>query len=622
MEKHNSKMSIPKNILHDKQYADKIMEITADTLFFVHKDGTCLDFRPNIRDFFIKEEDIVGKNIFSYFPLETAREMHEEFVKVLASDKPSARNYKLILDNEIKYYKCIISKFDEDHLIFQYRDITGRSVVRLKLEKKQKDLCEIEKAGRIGLWSYDSSTGVYNYSGYTQIFCNGEEMKTISQDEYLKAIHPDDKERFKLWLEEYLSQDGASDTLNYKLLIGGKTVNMRIKAYNKEVYTDRTLLEGYIQNTSEIVWKAEHSNQLKSAFLANMSHEIRTPLNAILGFSRIIAETEDAAERLQYYDIVEKNNMRLQELINEILDLSKIESGMMEFNYAPVFLHALCEDVRNTYCFRCQSGVELVFEESDASLATLTDRNRLFQVFSNLIGNATKFTSKGYISFGYKQIGIEIVFHVTDTGTGISPDKITKIFDRFIMANNEVQGTGLGLSISKIIIDKLGGKISVESEEGKGTTFTFTLPCVSVNGEVKEEGYTLASANGNSEATNKEATILVAEDYQSNYDLIAAMIGKIYRLVHAHDGMEAIQMYDKYRPDLILMDIKMPNIDGLDATRTIREMSSDLPIIAVSAYAYEKDKAAAIESGCNEFLTKPIEADLLKKTINKYLKDN
>lgn len=615
-------MNIPNNILHDKQYADKILEITADTMFFVYKDGTCLDFKPNITDFFIKEEDIIGKNMFSYFPVETAREMHAEFVKVLAGDKPSARNYKLISNNEIKYYKCIISKFDEDHLIFQYRDITGRSVVRLNLEKKQKDLCEIEKAGRIGLWSYDSSTRVFSYSGYTQIFCNDEERKEITLDDYLSNIHPDDKDRFKLWLEEYLAGNETNDTINYKLLIEGKTINMRLKTYNKEVYTHRTLLEGYIQNTSEIVWKAEHSNQLKSAFLANMSHEIRTPLNAILGFSRIIAETDNAEERLQYYDIVEKNNMRLQELINEILDLSKIESGMMEFNYAPVCLHSLCEDVKSTYRFRCPPEVELVFEESDHSLTTSTDRNRLFQVFSNLIGNATKFTSKGSISFGYKLVGKEIKFHVTDTGNGISADKITKIFDRFIMANNQVQGTGLGLSISKIIIDKLGGKIAVESQEGVGTTFTFTVPYIPINGEIdQDKRYRSVESSSNSDkgTTHREITILVAEDHQSNYDLVVAMIGKIYRLVHAHDGMEAIQLYDRYKPDLILMDIKMPNIDGLDATRTIREMSSEIPIIAVSAYAYDKDKAAAIRSGCNEFLTKPISTDQLKTTINKYL---
>ena len=614
-------MKIPSNILHDKQYADKILEITADTMFFVYKDGTCLDFKANTTDFFIKEQDIIGRNIFSYFPVETAREMYAEFTKVRAGDKLSARNYKLILEDDVKYYKCIISKYDEEHFLFQYRDITGRSVVRLKLEKKQKDLCEIEKAARIGLWAYDSSTRFFTYSGYTRIFCNDEEQKQISIDEYMNYMHLDDKDRFCQWLEENLKEKDASNTVNYRLLIDGKTVNMRIKTYHKEVYMQRTVLEGYIQNTSEIVWKAERSNQLKSAFLANMSHEIRTPLNAILGFSRIIAETENAEERLQYYDIVEKNNMRLQELINEILDLSKIESGMMEFNYAPVSLYTLCEDVKNTYSFRCQPGVELVFEESDPSLVISTDRNRLFQVFSNLIGNATKFTAKGSISFGYKLKEKEIVFHVADTGSGISDDKIDKIFDRFIMANNQVQGTGLGLSISKIIVEKLGGKIAVQSKMETGTTFTFTLPYISANGDMKwEEKLTPASIKDNNRTSHQEMTILVAEDYQSNYDLIEAMLGKMYKLVHAHDGMEAIIFYEQYKPDLILMDIKMPNINGLDATRAIREMSADVPVIAVSAYAYEKDKIAAIESGCNEFLTKPVSADLLKMTINKYLK--
>ena len=614
-------MKIPSNILHDKQYADKILEITADTMFFVYKDGTCLDFKANTTDFFIKEQDIIGRNIFSYFPVETAREMYAEFTKVRAGDKLSARNYKLILEDDVKYYKCIISKYDEEHFLFQYRDITGRSVVRLKLEKKQKDLCEVEKAARIGLWAYDSSTRFFTYSGYTRIFCNDEEQKQISIDEYMNYMHLDDKARFSQWLEENLKEKDASNTVNYRLLIDGKTVNMRIKTYHKEVYMQRTVLEGYIQNTSEIVWKAERSNQLKSAFLANMSHEIRTPLNAILGFSRIIAETENAEERLQYYDIVEKNNMRLQELINEILDLSKIESGMMEFNYAPVSLYTLCEDVKNTYSFRCQPGVELVFEESDPSLVISTDRNRLFQVFSNLIGNATKFTAKGSISFGYKLKEKEIVFHVADTGSGISDDKIDKIFDRFIMANNQVQGTGLGLSISKIIVEKLGGKIAVQSKMGTGTTFTFTLPYISANGDMKwEEKLTPASIKDNNRTSHQEMTILVAEDYQSNYDLIEAMLGKMYKLVHAHDGMEAIIFYEQYKPDLILMDIKMPNINGLDATKAIREMSASVPVIAVSAYAYEKDKIAAIESGCNDFLTKPVSADLLKMTINKYLK--
>ena len=156
-----------------------------------------------------------------------------------------------------------------------------------------------------------------------------------------------------------------------------------------------------------------------------------------------------------------------------------------------------------------------------------------------------------------------------------------------------------------------------------GTTFIFTIPYTHTDGEVAENGDSPDMEPENTDLTpHKEIIILVAEDHQNNYDLIDAMIGKIYRLVHAHNGMEAIQLYDRHKPALVLMDIKMPEIDGLDATRVIREISQEVPVIAVSAYAYEKDKAAAIESGCNEFLTKPITADLLKTTINKYLKLN
>lgn len=222
--------------------------------------------------------------------------------------------------------------------------------------------------------------------------------------------------------------------------------------------------------------KAETSDQLKSAFLANMSHEIRTPLNAIVGFSRIIAESTDTEERLSYYEIVEANNERLLQLINEILDLSKIESGILEFTITPVHLHPLCKEIYDAHLVRCPEGVELIYEPSDESIVIDGDKNRIFQVISNLIGNAFKFTTSGSISYGYRREGDHVVFHVTDTGIGIAADKLNRIFERFVKVNTFAQGTGLGLSICKSIIERLGGNISAASEMGKGTTFTFTLP--------------------------------------------------------------------------------------------------------------------------------------------------
>lgn len=394
--------------------------------------------------------------------------------------------------------------------------------------------------------------------------------------------------------------------------------------------------------------KAETSDQLKSAFLANMSHEIRTPLNAIVGFSRIIAESTEAEERLNYYEIVEANNERLLQLINEILDLSKIESGIVEFTITPVRLHPLCKEIHDAHIFRCPEGVELIYEPSDESIVIDGDKNRIFQVVSNLIGNAFKFTTNGKISYGYSREGDYVTFHVSDTGIGIAADKLSRVFERFVKVNTFAQGTGLGLSICKTIIERLGGSISVSSEMGKGTTFTFTLPLVSANkkeekkqdtaGEKTSEdkkgtedvvhGNTAATAQENEERPTeaKETphssapTILVAEDTDSNYVLIKAILGRTYHLEHAKDGMEAVTMFEAVHPDLILMDMKMPNLGGLDATRIIRELSANIPIIALTAYAYEHDKQAALDAGCNEFLTKPFTQEVLKEVVKKWLK--
>lgn len=409
---------------------------------------------------------------------------------------------------------------------------------------------------------------------------------------------------------------------------------------------DITQLELMRRELIESKEKAETSDKLKSAFLANMSHEIRTPLNAIVGFSRIISESDNAEERREYYEIVDANNERLLQLINEILDLSKIESGIVEFTYGPVRLHTLCKEIHDAHVFRCPQGVELRFDSPDEALSIHSDKNRIFQVFSNLIGNAFKFTTEGSVSYGYKQEGERVVFYVKDTGLGIEPEKLGRVFQRFAKLNNFAQGTGLGLSICKTIIERLGGEIAVSSEVGTGTTFTFWLPLENViqDTETGTNSHLPGEAVGTQpsevlpakedtprpkeETTEKEedlrttavetekATILIAEDTDSNFDLLNAILGRKYRLVRAKDGMEAVTMYDEVK----LMDIKMPNLDGLEATRIIRQLSAEVPIIAQSAYAYEHDRNAAEEAGCNDFISKPIAQEKLKEKIKKWLK--
>lgn len=225
--------------------------------------------------------------------------------------------------------------------------------------------------------------------------------------------------------------------------------------------------------------KAENSERLKSVFLANMSHEIRTPLNAIVGFSRLMSEVEAPEDKAEFCRIIEENNNRLLQLINDLLDISKLEANMAKFNIQAISMHEICTEAYNAFCLRCPPEVELINEATDKDLFAMADKTRTMQIISNLIDNALKFTKHGSIRFGYHLKDNYIEVYTTDTGIGIDPQNINNIFNRFVKANEKIQGTGLGLSISKTLVEKMGGEISVESQYGKGTTFRFTLPLAS-----------------------------------------------------------------------------------------------------------------------------------------------
>lgn len=222
--------------------------------------------------------------------------------------------------------------------------------------------------------------------------------------------------------------------------------------------------------------QAERSEYLKTSFLANISHEIRTPLNAIVGFSQLIAEVENPEDKAEFCRIIQENNDRLLHLVNELLDLSKIEANMVVFNLQPIGMNELLKTVYDSFSLRCPTDVQLVNESLDTEHYIYADKNRTVQIISNLIDNALKYTKYGSIRIGYKQVGDYIEIYTTDTGKGIKPELLDSIFSRFVKADENVHGTGLGLSISKMLVEKMGGQIGVKSELGKGTTFKFTLP--------------------------------------------------------------------------------------------------------------------------------------------------
>lgn len=367
--------------------------------------------------------------------------------------------------------------------------------------------------------------------------------------------------------------------------------------------------------------KAEQSDRLKTAFLANMSHEIRTPLNAIVGFSNLLPSAENVEEEKLYSRIINQNSEILLQLINDILDLSKIEAGTLEYVKQPMNLGEVCRNIYEIHKGRVQEGVTLILDNKEDDLIIEEDRNRIMQVITNFITNATKFTYAGEIRFGFKIENHCIHVYVKDTGIGIEASKVDHIFDRFVKLNSFAQGTGLGLAICRMIIEKIGGEIGVTSETGKGSTFFFTIPYK----ENSDEHITFSDAfetkyiSHTIKRMQKIKKILVAEDVDSNFVLVKNMIGKEYTLLWAKDGFEAVEMYKRYQPDLILMDIKMPNLNGLEATKIIRELSPKVPIIMQSAFAYEYDRNAAKDAGCNEFITKPVAQDKLKMIVKRLL---
>lgn len=391
--------------------------------------------------------------------------------------------------------------------------------------------------------------------------------------------------------------------------------NTQLEAANKK-----------LKEYEEKAAKAEKASEMKSLFLANMSHEIRTPLNAIEGFSRVMVETDSQEERMQYMEIIESNNSRLLSLVNEILDLSRVESGEIVIKNTSTDLNYLMSGIKQLFKFRCPETVSLVWDKPALPAMMNTDENRLTQVFSNLISNALKHTPKGSITYGYEIFNDtqEIKFYVKDTGSGIDPKFIENIFDAYASKDAEQQrGYGLGLALCRIIVEKMGGHIEVSSQLGEGSTFTFTLPFTGTVGGILVTNRTNTNMRTLRVTTPSEMhamkTILVAEDEESNFELVRIVLQKRYNLLRAHNGIEAVTMNEEEHPDLILMDIRMPEMDGLDAIRIIKEVNNKVPVIALSAYAFPENIREAKAAGCDEFMAKPFKVEDLIEVINRYI---
>lgn len=377
-------------------------------------------------------------------------------------------------------------------------------------------------------------------------------------------------------------------------------------------------------NLIQAIIRAEESDRLKTAFINNISHEIRTPLNGIMGFGHIMAYSNfSERERHAHYKLFQKSADRLLQTVTDYMDISMISTLSVRQNRR-------CFDLNELLFELLEKGREMLADKNVRMQLDLpvtadgvhlfTDRELLQKVLCHLLDNAAKFTEEGSIIFGYHHFESEVKFFVSDTGSGISFEKLGNIFDVFIQEDTAInrgyEGSGLGLAIVKGLVSLMGGSVDVESEKGKGSTFSFRIPCEVFVGQDQPGKPPLPSPDHSG-----HRLLLVVEDIDTDYRFVRIMLGQEgYDTMHARNGLEAVEFCKKHPEiSLVLMDIKLPVMDGIQATRLIKELRADLPVIGISAYAKMSEEHMAKHAGCDDFIPKPIYRDFLIKTVKKYL---
>ena len=522
------------------------------------------------------------------------------------------------------------------------RDLTEQKKAEKALKESELQFRILAESAPVGIFTTDAQ-GSTNY--VNPRWC---EISKISAEEsmgngWLKAVHLDDLDNLAHnWQQTTLANIGSKAEYRFvhpdgfEAWVIGQAVPQKDETGKITRYigtitdiTERKKMEADLIFAKE---KAEESDRLKSAFLANMSHEIRTPMNGILGFAELLKKPNLTGEQQQdYIDIIEKSGARMLNIINDIVDISKIESGQMKVLLNDTNVNEQLEFIYTLFNREVeQKGLHLSLKKSllPSEAIISTDREKLYAILANLVKNAIKYTNNGSIEFGYGITGTNhalwLQFFVKDTGIGIAKYRQEAIFERFIQADifdkMALQGAGLGLAISKAYVEMLGGRIWVESEKGKGSTFYFTLPYL-IKTEEKKIGTTAFSG---SEDVNyiKPLKIIIAEDDEPSSKLISIGVRKFGKeVIIVKTGIEAVETF-RMNPDtdLILMDIQMPEMDGLDATRQIRQFNSDVIIIAQTAYALSGDREKAIAAGCNDYITKPIKTENLLNMVRTYIK--
>ena len=504
-----------------------------------------------------------------------------------------------------------------------------------KIKATQKELSLALNAGKLSSWNYNIKEGLF-----CKFDVHIENIEKRSLQSIYESIHPDDRNKFMALLEVVAHKQKLPENRIILRVLENNATDYSYSSFTYSAVEDEAgnvVVITFIQRdiTEDIIYqqnlitaknKAEEADKLKSTFLANMSHEIRTPLNAIVGFSELLTETDDAEEKFEYKQLIETNSEILLKLIGDILDLSKIEVGSIDINRQKLNLCQLCDELYRSFQQRIKNPkVTLKLINPYTKCVANFDKYRFIQIFTNFATNAIKYTPQGEIVMGYECMPGQVRIYVKDSGIGIPEEKKNRIFSRFEKLDTFAQGTGLGLSICKAIADATGGEVGFKSKANIGSEFWYigyTDVEYVEKSEVADEDLNNKSTehlSADSSVKIKDLNILIAEDNDSNYLLIKKLL-KDNQLTRAITGVEAIEKIKAQTFDIVFMDMRMPVMNGLEATSLIREFNQITPIIALTANAFDSDRENALAAGCNHFMTKPVKKRELMDLLFRYFK--